>query len=395
MTKTLLVLAASTYQIPAIKTAKRLGYRVLTADNIPSNPGHLLADASFCIDTTDLDGMLNLAIREGISGVIASGTDVAVTTAASISEKLNLPGVNLVAAQVLTHKQRFREFLKDSGFPCPRTFSIINNVPPEDDCFDGRKWLVKPSQSSGSKGVFIVTTKEEFNSYIRESCSFSLDGTALFEEYIEGTQHTVEGILREGKIRLGLLTDRDTAIPPHTATMGHRVPSRLPKNVHEKLYKTVEQVLDLLGVANGPFDCDFVVNGDQVVLIEITPRLGGNSLSKLFEFALGFDLVAYAVSYACGDEYPLPVQCHPKPAAISILGVDYPGKLYWDESEANDLQHEVWVDTMIFDLPIGSMVQPFINGRYRLGETLITGSDRNDIDAKLIELKNRLALSAF
>jgi hypothetical protein len=38
MTKTLLVLAASMYQIPAIETAKRLGYRVITTDNVPDNP---------------------------------------------------------------------------------------------------------------------------------------------------------------------------------------------------------------------------------------------------------------------------------------------------------------------------------------------------------------------
>ena len=87
MSKTLLVLAASTYQVPAIETAKRLGYRVITTDNIPSNPGHSIADASFGEDTTNLDGILALAKSENISGVIAPGTDVAVMTAAYLSEQ--------------------------------------------------------------------------------------------------------------------------------------------------------------------------------------------------------------------------------------------------------------------------------------------------------------------
>ena len=75
--KTLLVLAASRYQIPIITTAKRLGYRVLTIDNVPDNPGHALADQACFIDTTDIQGVLAVARRERVDGVIAACTDVA------------------------------------------------------------------------------------------------------------------------------------------------------------------------------------------------------------------------------------------------------------------------------------------------------------------------------
>ena len=78
----LLVLAASTYQLRTIRTAKRLGYRVVTTDNVPTNPGHALADQAYSTDTTDLEGVLAIARRERLDGVIAPCTDVAVPTAA-------------------------------------------------------------------------------------------------------------------------------------------------------------------------------------------------------------------------------------------------------------------------------------------------------------------------
>ena len=57
---TLLVLAATTYQIPFIQAARRLGCRVLTADNRMANPGHAMADANFCCDTTNIQALVEL-----------------------------------------------------------------------------------------------------------------------------------------------------------------------------------------------------------------------------------------------------------------------------------------------------------------------------------------------
>src|SRR5690606_27437985 len=124
MTKTLLVLAASLYQVAAIETARRLGYRVVTTDNAPANPGHALADKSYGVDTTDVDAVLELAVRENISGVIAPGTDVAVVTAAVVAERLRLPGPPPEAARILTDKFAFRRFLANGGLPCPRVHAI-------------------------------------------------------------------------------------------------------------------------------------------------------------------------------------------------------------------------------------------------------------------------------
>ena len=395
MTKTLLVLAASMYQIPAIETAKRLGYRVITTDNVPDNPGHALADASFGVDTTDPDGVLALAVRENISGVIAPGTDVAVMTAAHLAERLGLAGPSPAVARVLTHKQLFREFLAGAALPCPRVFPLTDDKMSARGLFDKCSWLVKPNRSSGSKGIFIVRSEAELQSRLPESRVFSTDRTAMLEEFVHGTQHTCDGVLQDGKVALALLTDRDTALPPYTVTTGHRVPSRLPEPIQAKALSVIEDVLGRLRVSSGPFDCDFIVDGERIVLIEITPRLGGNSLSRLFQAALDFDFVAYAVSHACGDAFPLPERRRPKPAAIAILGVDRPGNLSWNLPEAETLKRESWVQTLLIDLPEGAKTERFINGRHRVGEALITGRDRDEVDARLIEFKRRLALAAI
>jgi biotin carboxylase len=368
---------------------------VITTDNVPGNPGHVFADAAFDVDTTDVPRVLELARRERISGVIAPCTDVAVLTAAHVGERLHLSGPPVSAACVLTQKFQFREFLRQSGFESPGAFQVQQGWVPSEALFDGRAWLIKPNRSSGSKGIFVLSKREEYLGHVADSQRFSADGTAVLEEFIDGTQHTCEGVLKQGRVAVALITDRYTAPMPYTATTGHRVPSRLTDAVQDSALNLIQRTFDRLRVTSGPFDCDFVVNSDGgIALIEMTPRLGGNSLSKLSNAALDFDPVAYAVRHACGDPYELPEIRQPKPRSVAILGVEGRGRLIWNELEMHALRREPWVESLTLDLPQGSPVKPFINGRHRVGEALIAGSDRNELDTRAEELRRRLALAA-
>lgn len=393
MSKTLLVLAASLYQLPVIRTAKRLGYRVLTTDNTPANPGHALADASFNVDTTDFDAILDLAIAQNISGIIAPATDVAIETVAYVSDNLGLPGPSLEAARILTRKNLFRNFLLERGLPCPRYHPILTSELPAQDLFNNRQWVIKPNRSSGSKGVFILRDQAEFFARVCESRAQSLDNTAILEAFLAGTQHSCDGVLEDGFVRLALVTDRATAAPPHTATMGHVVPSRLPQSRQRDAVGAIQRVFNLLGVRNGPFDCDFVVDHGQITLIEMTPRLGGNSLCSLMRAALGFDVTEYAVRHACGDRPSAPEVRNPRPAAVIILGAERAGRLVWNETEVDLLRNEPWVDSLTLDYSYRASVRPFVDGRGRVGEALIVGASRQEVVGRAAELKDRLALT--
>lgn len=394
MNKTLLVLAASTYQLPVIKTAKQLGWRVITTDNSPSNPGHQLADLSLLVDTTDQEGVLKIAQRECVDGIISPGTDVAVTTAAYVAEVLNLPGPTLHAAQILTDKKAFRNFMKEAGLPTPRTGQFSTLEAPQPEQLPEATWIIKPNRASGSKGVYILEQTGELNSRWQAAVALSTDGQAIFEEYLLGTQHTCEGVLREGSIQFSLITDRDTAAPPYTATTGHRVPTLLRVTVQNKIQAVIETVFRKLGVTDTPFDCDFIAQDNSVTIIEITPRLGGNSLSNLIQASHNFNLVEYAVQQACGVSPTLPLPQPPNPSAILILGVECRGELYFDTASFHALRREKWVKSLMLDYEIGDPVEPFINGRHRVGEALIVGDDRQDVDKKISLLRATLSLTA-
>ena len=394
MNKTLLVLAAARYQLDTIRCARRLGHRVVTLDNRPDNPGHREADKSYDIDTTDLEAVLEAARRERVDGVIAACTDVAVPTAAFVARELGLPGPPLESTRVACSKIRFREFLAVHGLPVPRSFMIDSVQAPDAALFNDRRWILKPDQSSGSKGIFVVRSRGEFIERLPQMLSHSPTGTGILEEFIEGHQGTCEAVLSCAGLALTCISDRATAELPYVATRGHFLPTRLPADAQSNLLAELAKVCGLLGITAGPVDCDFVASGDQVYILELSPRMGGNCISALMRQALGFDLVEHSVRQALGEDPAPPVGLSVRPCAAIILGVDAAGYLNFEVDGMQSLQREPWVPSLSLDMERGAPVQPFINGRNRVGEAIVVGENREEVDAKVAELYSRLRLRA-
>jgi biotin carboxylase len=395
MSETLLVLAASTYQLDTIRTAKRLGYRVVTTDNRPGNPGHALADRSYSADTTDVDAVIRIGRREAIAGIISPCTDVAVPTAALAARELGLVGVPPDAARILTDKTAFRRFLHQQEIPAPE-FHVISDdgVQIPRVSWLNSPWILKPDFSSGSKGIFIVRSEAECAERIPQSREFSPKRTVLLERFCEGHQATCEGVLEGGRVRLSVVLDRQTAAAPYVVTMGHHLPSRLESKTLARLHERLECVWSKLGVTDGPFDCDFVWSEGEIFLLEMTPRLGGNSISQLLRIATGFDLVEYAVRQACGASSPLPPELAIRPSAVVLLGAGKAGRLSYNENELSALSSESWVSSVSMEVARETPVEPFINGRHRVGEAYITATSRAELDTRVDEFKRRLAIDA-
>ena len=392
--KTLLVLAASRYQLDTIRTARRLGYRVVTTDNVPSNPGHALADQSYNVDIADLDGVLQIAIDQKVNGIIAACTDVGVPTAAYVAEKLGLKGAPYKSARILTNKESFRAFLINHGIPVPENFGIDAAFIPPREIFDRGPWILKPDQSSGSKGVFIVESVDEYERYFEETLSFSPEGRGILERFVDGIQGTCEGILLDGEIARAFFLDRQTVDAPYVATCGHNVPTLLPRSKQDAVLARVSQVWKKLRITDGPFDCDFVVGSDEIYILEMSPRIGGNSISTLLRSAAHFDIVEHSVREACGENPRLDSNRDMSPTAIVIFGTSEAGLLMFDSRELRQLMREPWVENLSMDLPIGAHVQPFVNGRNRVGEALLHGRHRDELDYHVREVRRRLTVTA-
>lgn len=389
---TLLILAASRYQIPFIQRAIDMGYRVVVSDNVPENPGHVLADVSYLVDTTDQEAILAIARQEKIAGIIAPSTDVALPTASYVGGHLGLHVPSSAATHVACDKARFRLWLKEQGFPVPKFMCVSGgSLLPDIQETDG--WFVlKPDQSSGSKGIYIVRSPEEFRMRLPETLSFCRGGQAVLEQYLVGRQLTCEGILENGRMAGYWIMDRRTAPPPYVATIGHRLPALLPESVSLNIAGMLENVWARLGVTDGPFDSDLVLVGDTPYILEMSPRVGGNSITALLKAASGFDIMEYAIRWAMGDALPPVANAILRPSEIILFGAREPGYLQYSQNGILRAMDCPGTEYLRMDVPIGAWVEPFIDGRKRVGEALITAHTIDQLNEYTSQVRGLLDL---
>ena len=390
---TLLVLGASLYQLDTILAAKQLGYRVITTDNLPNNPGHQLADKAYSVDITDLEGILDLARKERIDGVIAACTDIGVPTAAYIANRCQLQGPSWPDCQQLINKSSFRKLLKRKKLLFPDYF-IIDESTLYPSLPKG-KWIIKPDSSSGSKGVFILSSQSDLEQYLPECFKFSPSKKCIIEQFIEGQQGTCEGILKDGVIISHLITDRLIVAPPYVVTQGHKTPSQFPPKIKKELIDSLENIFNELNITDSPFDCDFIANSDGVYLLEASPRMGGNGISHLVNIALGFDFVKYNVQQAVRqNSSPLPIPPTNIASAVILFGVTQAGRLCYRKEGVDWALSQDWIKYITLDYSEGSLVNPFCNGRERIGEAFIVAKNISELDQRIQQLTDQIAIKS-
>ena len=94
----LLILGASTLQLPAILKAKEMGHYVAVADYNPQAIGILFADEFFPASTIDIEAICQVAETFHPDGIMTLATDMPMRSLAAVAEKFGLPGISVQTA---------------------------------------------------------------------------------------------------------------------------------------------------------------------------------------------------------------------------------------------------------------------------------------------------------
>ncbi len=307
-----MLLGGARHQVPAIEAAKRLGYRTVLCDYLPDNPGQYVADVFYQESTTDRDKMFEIARREHIDGIISFGSDVSAPNAAFIAEELGLATNPLTSVEVLSSKNLFRPYLKEHGFNCPAfaSFSadasidnVLNLV--SDMAFPV---VIKPTDSSGSKGVSVVESPDEksVGEALESAREFSRNGMLCAEEFIPyGYPHLIGGdiFVSDGEVKFWGLMDclRDKALGG-LVPAGKAYPTGLSDAQMKAVRGEISRLVRSLGLRFGEMNVEVILApGDRPYVLELAARAGGNMIPVQLSDISGMDIVEASVREAMGD----------------------------------------------------------------------------------------------
>lgn len=306
--KKLLLLGGSRQQIPAIKTANKLGYYTILCDFLPDNPGQSYSDEFHCISTTDKKSILAIAKEKNIDGIVAYASDPAASTAAYVAEKMGLPTNPYKSVELLTNKDMYRDFLNKNNFSTPKAkgFSTVDEAKRDIKSFK-LPVIIKPVDSSGSKGVSKIESYDNLEKQMLEALKFSRAKRVIIEEYVEmeGYQVAGDGFSVDGKLVFHCFANDHfnmNGLNPYVP-ISASFPYNMPKKIHDKIHLEIQRLFDLLNLKTGAYNFDVRVDKDEnVYLMEIGPRNGGNYIPQVIQHATGINMIEYTIKTALGEK---------------------------------------------------------------------------------------------
>lgn len=317
--KKLLLLGGSAQQVIVINIAREYGYYTVLCDYLPDNPGQYAADKFYLVSTTDKEAVLKVAREEKPDGVLAYASDPAAPTAAYIAEQLGLPGNPYSSVDILCDKAKFRRFLADNGFATPFAMGFSDALQAQSGLASGRfkfPVVVKPADSSGSKGVAVIKSGEKADEKINNAFSYSRSHTIVIEEFVESDCYQVagDGLSVDGELVFRCFAndhfDLEAANPfvPVAASF----PSVLTCDIQDKIHAEIQRLLTLLNMKTCTYNFDIKIGKDgRVYLMEVAPRDGGNYIPQVIEHLTGVNLARISVLAAVGDSFELPENTAP------------------------------------------------------------------------------------
>ncbi len=301
--KTIMIVGAGKAQVPLIEAARKENYRTIVCDNDDKAPGVPLADEYFKVSTKDGAGLFEIAKSRHIDGIVAN-SEYAMCDVAFIADALGLTGNPVEAIAILSSKSRFRELQKRTGL-----FAPDYETDPDKIGKLAFPVIVKPDQSSGSRGATIIsnsTSKKEIAGAIGNCQKISRNGRAIIEEFIPTQDRvTIEGevFIHNRKILWDGLFSTVRSEQAPLIPMTYIYPIKENDKRIETAKEALTKAMQSANVVHGEYNVEMVfTRHEEPFIIEINPRQGGMGMPRYVHEHCGIDYYKLLVTTSAGND---------------------------------------------------------------------------------------------
>lgn len=288
---TVLILGCNHTQLPYLRAARDLGFRVVGVDRNPAAPGRSEVHSFYPVSYSDFEGLKNVAEKEGLSSagrIFTAASHLAYEGAARLAEFTGIPFPSLAAIDACLNKTRFYALLREHGIAVPPTRFFDADRP---QVIDSQKVYFLKSDYGKSPTYCYRIVNGEIPQLPQQRDAF-FRRVFLLQEEVRGDHYRVNLYGEQAAIFLKL--SDHTALPLRTLGPGH----------HEAIAK-LRALISQLGLTSWLSKFDLIVNENDwhVIDIGLDPPM---RLRQLCEYQ-GVDFpAAYTRLYLLGEIFALP-----------------------------------------------------------------------------------------
>jgi biotin carboxylase len=306
---------------------------------------------------------------------IVSLTELGLEPAAMAARHLGVTGVDPAVVRATRDKLAMRQILERKAPHLNPAFAAGDDAEAVARLFAayGRA-VAKPVDGVGSTSIALIEGIDALPAERRTSAT-------LLEQFAEGSEYSVEALSADGRHTVLGIAEKGTT--DGFIEVSHMMPPpSLDPRRQLLVAGTVEELLDAIGLTDGPSHTEVMVDGDKIVVIETHTRLGGDGIADLVRLTTGVEWRRAAVGWALGDG----IRRGPATAAAAatVFLTAPPGQVT-AVAPPPGLTHG---DIHAWDLSIlpGDEVRPLRSSSDRLGMAVLTADGTDTCVAAVAEL---------
>ncbi|MCR5126868.1 MAG: ATP-grasp domain-containing protein [Lachnospiraceae bacterium] len=384
-----LITGGSHSEVPLIKALHRLGYEVISTGKDDGGLGHQLADHYEKGDYSDWEYVLGLAQKWDVCGIVSGCNDFAYLSTAYACAMLGLPGHDApVIAGKLHHKNEFRKQCRQLGIQTPAFYTIESTVQLRELEHELQyPVIVKPTDLTGGKGVRKCDNFYEVEMAYQAAVVMTRAKEILIEEYVEGSNHGVSALLKNGKVCFAFF-DNEEYYKNKYLVVGAYAPSDLTEEMKDGICRDIEKLAGSWKLKDGLFHCQCILKDHKnVYFIDPCRRSPGDLYLLLVEYATGCRYAENIVRAELGLEYDIQVAEESRRIARECLMPDRNG-VYQDLFIPKEYEERI-VDKVLWGQK-GFMIDDYL--KYKVGILFLEFDSVEEEKRMLRELRDKIRL---
>jgi pyrrolysine biosynthesis protein PylC len=280
--------------------AHRAGWEVLLIDQRPAVPAQGLADEFYQMDVTDNDSSLGLILRKADLVIPAVEDPSALRSLKQATLREGVPlAYDEASYELSSSKKRSDRLFNELGLPAPRPWPS-GHLP----------LLIKPSGSSGSRGVQKIESQNELDAFLSRTDSES--GDWVIQEFLEGPSYSIEVFGHNNRfISLQTTTIEVDAVYDCKRVLAPADLSLDLKNDFGRLSRKIAQALSLQGI----MDVEVILSQGRLKFLEIDARLPSQTPTVVYK-STGLNMVELLFEVFVKDSLPESVPIDQERAVI-------------------------------------------------------------------------------